>query len=136
MLPATFNGQPQRNTAPIRVLLADDEFLLRFDAADGIRRLGWDVVEVSSADEAIELLGFNVRFDLLVTDIHMPGKADGLDLARYVRSHHAHMKIALMSGDRLTDLADVASYDLFMSKPVWKSIDALAALMGDAGHAG
>ncbi len=136
MLPATFNGQPQRNTAPIRVLLADDEFLLRFDAADGIRRLGWDVVEVSSADEAIELLGFNVRFDLLVTDIHMPGKADGLDLARYVRSHHAHMKIALMSSDRLTDLADVASYDLFMSKPVWKSIDALAALMGDAGHAG
>jgi two-component system, response regulator PdtaR len=135
MIPAFFDGMPRADAA-IRVLLAEDEFLLRLDAAESIRRLGWEIVEVSSADEAIELLGHSVRFDLLLTDIHMPGRSDGLDLARYVRKHHPEMKIAIMSGSGEASLSDAGSYDLFLRKPIWNVGDDLVALMKGVRHAG
>ena len=135
MFPAFFDGMPGVRKAPIRVLLAEDEFLLRMDAADGMRRLGWDVVEVSSADEGLELLRHSVRFDLLVTDIEMPGQTDGLDLARYVRSEYRDMKIAIMSASGKGKTADPLLYDLFLAKPVWNVASTLAGLMEGARHA-
>jgi CheY-like chemotaxis protein len=121
-------GRPGPDATPIRVLLAEDEFLLRMDAADNLRQIGWEVIEVSSADEAMDLLRYGVEFDLLLTDIDMPGQANGLDLARHVRTHHRTMKIAVMTGNDRQEV-DARFCDLLMRKPVWKVADALRSLM-------
>jgi two-component system, response regulator PdtaR len=134
MIPAYLGGRPGVDAAPVRVLLAEDEFLLRMDAADHLRRIGWEVIEVSSADEAMELLRYGVKFDLLLTDIDMPGQANGLDLARHVRTHHRGMKIAIMTGETREDL-DLRICDLFLKKPVWNVADVLRALMKGEQHA-
>lgn len=119
MLPAFFCGAAGAEKAPIRILIAEDEFLLRLDTAENMRRLGCEVVEVSSADEAMELLRYSVTFDLLLTDIHMPGQADGLDLARYVRSAHPEIKIVIMSESQELHSVDPHLYDLMLTKPIW-----------------
>jgi two-component system, response regulator PdtaR len=134
MIPAYLGGRPGVDAAPIRVLLAEDEFLLRMDAADSLRRIGWEVVEVSSADEAMDLLRYGVKFDLLLTDIDMPGQSNGIDLARHVRTHHRGMKIAIMTGSVRQDV-DQRFCDLFLKKPVWNVADTLRTLMKGDQHA-
>lgn len=134
MIPAYLGGRPGVDEAPIRVLLAEDEFLLRMDAADNLRRICWEVIEVSSADEAMDLLRYGVKFDLLLTDIDMPGQASGLDLARHVRIHHRDMKIAIMTADVRQD-PDQRFCDLFLKKPVWNVADVLRTLMKGEPHA-
>jgi CheY-like chemotaxis protein len=136
MLPAFFSGSVGAVKDVTRVLIAEDEFLLRLDAADSMRRLGWEVVEVSSADEAIELLRYRVTFDLLVTDIDMPGQADGLDLARYVRSAHSEMKIVIMSEDRADRPIDPHLFELRVVKPLWNVGETLIKLMEADRNAG
>jgi len=102
----------------IKVLLAEDEALVRFVVAEELRDLGWIVTEVATADDGIEMLQSGERFDLIVTDINMPGDTDGLDLARVVRSVDASAKIAVMSGrPSMNSAADLC--DLYLPKPSW-----------------
>lgn len=129
MLPAYFSGAAGAEKTATRVLIAEDEFLLRLDAADNMRRIGWEVVEVSSADEALELLRYSVTFDLLLTDVDMPGQADGLELARYVRSAYPEMKIVIMSEDSAAQTIDPQLYELVLTKPVWNVGEILIKVM-------
>lgn len=129
MLPAYFSGAAGAEKTATRVLIAEDEFLLRLDAADNMRRIGWEVMEVSSADEALELLRYSVTFDLLLTDVDMPGQADGLELARYVRSAYPEMKIVIMSEDGAAQTIDPQLYELVLTKPVWNVGEILIKVM-------
>jgi CheY-like chemotaxis protein len=64
------------------VLIVEDEFLVRIDAADMVRAGGFEVVEAADADEAIEILETRSDIAVVFTDIQMPGSMDGLKLAR------------------------------------------------------
>lgn len=67
------------------ILIVEDEFLLRMNAAEMIEDAGFDVVEASSAAEAIAVLEARTDIHVVFTDIQMPGSMDGLKLARFVR---------------------------------------------------
>jgi len=99
------------------VLIVEDEFLLRMDAAGIIAAAGFEVLEAGNADEAIEILEARRDITVVFTDIQMPGSMDGLKLARAVRGRWPPIKIVATSG-RL----DVAEEDLpeggrFLPKP-------------------
>ena len=73
---------------------------MRMTLADQLRSAGYVVLEASNADEALDLLhstGHGVR--LLLSDIRMPGRMDGVELARTIRSQHPEIKIVLASGE-------------------------------------
>jgi PAS domain S-box-containing protein len=78
-------------------LLVDDEELVRMSTADMLVDLGYTVVEASSAEEALQLIGQGLQPDLLVTDHLMPGM-NGTDLARIVRSERPNTSVLLVSG--------------------------------------
>src|SRR3954454_10371564 len=80
-----------------RVLVVDDEVLVRMLIADELRAAGYGVIETDSAEEALAVLRSGVKPDLLVTDIRMPGAYDGLELARIVHNAHPDMKIVVVS---------------------------------------
>ncbi len=99
------------------VLVVEDEFLLRMDAADVIAAAGFEVVEAANADEAIEILESRSDITVVFTDIQMPGSMDGLKLARAVRGRWPPIKIIATSG-----LVNVGDVDLpeggrFLPKP-------------------
>ena len=111
-----------------RVLLAEDQTLIRMEVADSLRRLGWSVEECGSADEAMALLQCSA-FDLVLSDIEMPGRHDGLDLARHAKILYPAIKVVLMSGGHVPHAEECGCLDLFVPKPFIDIGDMLWPLM-------
>ncbi len=99
------------------VLIVEDEFLLRIDAADVIAASGFDVIEASNADEAIEILERRPDIAVVFTDIQMPGSMDGLKLARSVRGRWPPIKIVATSGLVHVTESDLPEGGRFLPKP-------------------
>lgn len=93
----TATGDSQITPLSGKALLVDDEELVRLSTADMLADLGYEVVEASSAEQALRLLGDGMKIDLLVTDHLMPGMT-GVDLAREVRRRLPDIPTLLVSG--------------------------------------
>ena len=98
------------------VLIVEDEFLLRMDAVDMIAAAGFEAVQASNADEAIEILEARRDITVVFTDIQMPGSMDGLKLARAVRGRWPPIKIVATSGLEV-GAADLPEGGRFVAKP-------------------
>jgi CheY-like chemotaxis protein len=109
------------------VLIVEDEFLIRLQAAQIISRAEFDVVEASSADEAISILEARSDVAILFTDIQMPGRMDGLKLAAAVKGRWPPIKIVATSGLVNVRQEDLPEGGRFISKP-YDSIQLTAAL--------
>ncbi|MFC6478962.1 response regulator [Pseudomonas asuensis] len=101
-----------------KILLLEDEPCLRMLVAEVIHDLGIDVIALPSADTGYMILEkHSDNIDLLISDIRMPGKMDGVDLANRVMSQWPHISIVLMSGYDGQALASLAKPTVFISKP-------------------
>lgn len=80
-----------------RVLLVDDEHLVRTATAEMLVELGYEVTEASSAEEALKLINEGLMPDILVTDHLMPCMS-GTDLARTLASAGITIKSLIVSG--------------------------------------
>ncbi|RSU49609.1 hybrid sensor histidine kinase/response regulator [Sphingomonas sp. S-NIH.Pt15_0812] len=67
------SGDPTAARQAARILLVDDEEIVRSATADMLRDIGYDVVEARSASQALAMLRGGAEVDLLVTDYLMPG---------------------------------------------------------------
>jgi DNA-binding NtrC family response regulator len=97
------------------VLVVDDDFLIRLHTADILEAAGFEVVEANDAANALALLQDMPGFQLICTDVQMPGELDGIDLALRVLERHPEMRVIIMSAhsghrDRLPNVP-------FLSKP-------------------
>jgi PAS domain S-box-containing protein len=79
-----------------RVLLVEDEAGARQGLAEILAMLGYGVTASGSAEEAVELAATQ-RFDLLLTDMMLPGKS-GIDLAGDLKERFPALPVILMSG--------------------------------------
>ncbi len=79
------------------ILVVEDEILVRMDICETLRTHGYTVLEAPNADDALKMLDSGVLVHLVFTDIRMPGKFDGLDLARYARGRD--LPVLLTSGN-------------------------------------
>ncbi len=106
------------------VLLVEDEVLLRMSTTDMLERLGCSVSAVGSGEAALELLSKSDVFDLLITDLGLPGMS-GEDLALKVRERFPKLPVVIASGYGRPGLQ--AEGMQFISKP-YSSIDLQQAL--------
>jgi two-component system cell cycle sensor histidine kinase/response regulator CckA len=65
---------------PTRVLLVEDDTLTRRNTALYLRRAQIEVDEAANGEEAIRLITQIDRYDIVVSDLRMPGVADGMDV--------------------------------------------------------
>jgi DNA-binding NtrC family response regulator len=79
-----------------RVLLVDDERMLRRVIRRGLVRAGFEVVEAENGVAALELLA-RERFDLVVSDVHMP-LMDGVELLEALSTAQSAVPVVLISG--------------------------------------
>lgn len=80
------------------VLVVDDEEALVDLAVTQLEDLGYQTLSASNGDQALEVLQANPGIDLLFSDIVMPGKLDGCDLALAATKDYPSLKVLLTSG--------------------------------------
>lgn len=87
-----------REALPVgTALLVDDEEWVRASTASMLGELGYDVVEVSSAEEALSELRGGLRVSVIVTDHLMPGMT-GTELVEQVRREWSSIPALIVSG--------------------------------------
>jgi PAS domain S-box-containing protein len=82
---------------PLRVMLVEDDEEIRSSASELLGLLGHQVVEASCAEAARQQLAQGDGFDVLLTDVALPGMS-GLELAREARGLMPGMRIIIASG--------------------------------------
>ena len=99
-----------------RILIADDEPLIRVDLRELLRELGYEVVaEAGDGKEAQELIN-QVNPDLAILDIKMPG-IDGISLARKISKKLPVIILTAYTERQLIDEARDAGVMAYLSKP-------------------
>ena len=81
----------------IRILFVEDEDSVRAFAIRALKKKGYEVIGCNSAENALEYLEQDSKFDLMITDMVMPGKS-GAELAAIVKEKIPDIKILLASG--------------------------------------
>ncbi len=99
------------------VLVVEDDGVTRIDAAETLREAGFEVIEADGADEALRLMASRDDIVLLFTDINIPGRMDGVELAR--RAHHLHpaIRLLLTSGEVRPTKVEIPDDGVFLAKP-------------------
>jgi len=80
----------------VRILVADDEAMMRNLILKILESEGYQVTVVSSGNEALETLKAE-KYDLLLTDVKMPGMT-GFDLLKQVKVEWPEMAVIIMTG--------------------------------------
>lgn len=87
-----------RSKTDMRILLVDDEPLIRMVAAEQLEELGYEVTEAGDASEAIKIMQRDPSFSLLVTDVGLPNGMNGRQLAEAAREHSAELPVLFITG--------------------------------------
>jgi AmiR/NasT family two-component response regulator len=118
---------------PTRVVIAEDEAIIRLDLKELLQEDGYDVVgETGRGDEAVDLVR-DLRPDLVILDIKMPG-LDGLSAARAIAGDRlaAVLMVTAFSQRELVEQARDAGALAYLVKPFQKSdlIPAIEVALG------
>ncbi len=103
------------------ILLVEDEFLIRLIVAEELTESGFEVCEAEDGDRAAALIAEAGpdAFRLLVTDIHMPGSLDGIEVARLLRERRPDIPVIYMTGRPgvLNHVRRFGNKDVLFAKP-------------------
>ncbi|WP_152046428.1 response regulator [Aureimonas psammosilenae] len=98
-------------------LVAEDEPLLRMDAADTLEEAGFTVLEAANSRDALRHLEEVETIELLFTDIEMPGPIDGIALAHEVVKRWPNVSVVVCSGRVKVGPGDLPPQARFIAKP-------------------
>jgi signal transduction histidine kinase/CheY-like chemotaxis protein len=90
-----------------RILLVEDDDHVADLVSQMLHELGYESERATHAAAALEALGETPAFDLVFSDMVMPGEMNGLDLARELARRHPHLPVVLTTG--FSDAAKVAA---------------------------
>jgi PAS domain S-box-containing protein len=108
-----------------RILVVEDEAAMRKHVVAQLARAGYEVVGAADAKEALAHLEAGERFDLLFTDLLMPGGMNGRQLADVARQKDPGLRVLYTSGYTAESLAgrtgSEIEADLLLTKPYRKT---------------
>ncbi|MCB9988760.1 MAG: PAS domain S-box protein [Rhodospirillales bacterium] len=123
---------PRDLTGTARILLVEDEDAVRMFSSRALANKGYEVLEATSGENALEVLGAaeDKHIDLMVTDVIMPNM-DGPTLAKKMREENPKLKIIFISGYTEEKLKDHMGENIwFLPKPF--TLKQLAAKVKEA----
>lgn len=137
--PVPADAVDQKRPGAARVLLVEDEAGVRDVLRTVLRNSGHDVIEASSGDAAMAIFRADRAFDLVVTDIVMPGTLQGTGLAREIRKTHPDLPFIFLSGyaaEATVHGNGLSPGDIRLMKPVPKAelLDAVSAILASASR--
>ncbi len=106
-------------TAKKKLLVVDDDNLIRRSLSEVLRIEGYDVAEATSGGDALRQLA-NVAPDLVITDFNMP-ELDGMQLLRELHARKPELPVILITGygtvEQAVEAMKSGAYD-YVSKPI------------------
>lgn len=102
------------------VLVVEDEPLIRLLVAEAFADADFEVQEAENGDQAALLIrNPPAAFTLLVTDIHMPGKHNGIQVAHLMRRHFPLVPVIYTTGrpDVLNAIGPLGKHEALVAKP-------------------
>lgn len=97
MIDRSFNPTDPQNSS-LRILFVEDEDSVRTFAVRALKKKGYDIISCNSSENALEHLETDNKFDLLLTDMMLPG-ISGAELAKIVKEkiprHQNHHRLGL-----------------------------------------
>ncbi|HNI67378.1 MAG TPA: response regulator, partial [Nitrospira sp.] len=102
----------------LRVLIVDDEPLMRLSMLDALEGVGCEVMAAATGTEGVTVLGTR-QFDVVITDLRLPG-ADGLTLLKVCKERSPTTEVILITAHGSVDTAvgaiKLGAYD-YITKP-------------------
>ena len=116
-----------RAVAGETVLIVDDEPTVRLLVTEILEELGYQAIEAPDGASGLKILESNVRIDLLVSDVGLPGNMNGRQMVDLARTRRPNLKVLFITG--YAEKAVIGSGDLdanmhIMTKPF--SVEGLA----------
>jgi two-component system, response regulator PdtaR len=99
------------------VLLVEDEFIIRLDLSETMRRHGFTAYEAANADDAMDILESRPDISVVFTDVNMPGSMDGLSLSQLIARRWPHIRVVVTSGRAPPPAEQMAGVVAFVPKP-------------------
>ncbi len=99
-----------------RILVVDDDANLLDLLVDTLNGVGYQAVGVPDSVTALERLKKDEKYDLMISDIKMPGMG-GIGLLKKVRRYYPRMPVLLITGYPSAEMIGRASADGFLAKP-------------------
>lgn len=96
--PAVAAMGPSESATGERILVVDDEPIIRMLIFDVLSGQGYRVLEAGNGQQALSILKADPQIDLLVTDIGLPGGMNGRQLADEARVNHPWLKTLFITG--------------------------------------
>jgi len=113
-----------------RVLMVEDDDEVAAMVGEMLTSLGYKSVRAEDAAGALAVLAADARFDVVFSDMVMPGEMDGRALAREVRRRHPALPVLLTTG--YSEAAELATAEGLRLLPKPYRIDALAEAIRQA----
>ncbi len=109
----------QESEAKATVLVVDDSTTIRTLVSSIVKKSGHTTMMAEDGISCIEIINSH-QIDLLLLDVHMPGKT-GLEVLSYLRDHHLNIPVIMISGsadiEEAVKALKMGAYD-FLLKPV------------------
>jgi CheY-like chemotaxis protein len=99
------------------ILLIEDEALIRMGTAAMLEDDGYRVLEAVDAEGALAILDACSEIDIVITDVQMPGKIDGLALVEILAQRFPHIRTLVTSGRTSSQEACNCGAKKFLPKP-------------------
>jgi PAS domain S-box-containing protein len=80
------------------VLIVDDEPIVRMLVTEVLAGLGYAAIEAADGASGLKVLQSNVRIDLLITDVGLPGGMNGRQMADAARVTRPGLKVVFITG--------------------------------------
>ncbi len=116
------------------LLVVEDEKLILNSLETMLSGAGYQVLTASSGDQAWKLLSQDSNVDLVLSDVVMPGKLQGADLARNIQRANLYVPVILMSGYTFSSGEEkkMEVVSQLLHKPIRKNelIDAIEKALG------
>lgn len=102
----------------MKILVVEDEPLIRLGLVSLVEEAGYTVLEASHAEQAIRLVERHPDVSVIITDVDMPGSMDGIKLSHFVRGRWPPIHLIVISGKAGISAAELPSGARFLAKPL------------------
>ncbi|WP_342154650.1 response regulator [Methylorubrum sp. SB2] len=99
-------------------LVVEDEPLIMMETSDLLADRGFVPIEANNAADALRQLAAHPNVVLMVTDVQMPGRMQGFELAHEAHRLYPSLAIIVCSGQRTPAAGDIPKIAHFIDKPL------------------